>query len=206
MTRVRLELTPLSDDGDRRRWLLRIDGVDVGWLDGVHERGTVGLSFSVVKAARSRGVVAGAVGRILGLAPWGSDVTYVLAVAPSDGEGAQTARSVGFAPAGTDAQGNDVWRRAAPRPRPAKDDIARFLDAAGRIDRYPAAHGERRDLLRWVAERTIGADEVLAEDEVNERLLPYAPDGDVAVLRRHLVDHELLERTPSGSQYARVAD
>lgn len=206
MTRVRLELTPLSDDGDRRRWLLRIDGVDVGWLDGVHERGTVGLSFSVVKAARSQGVVAGAVGRILGLAPWGSDVTYVLAVAPSDGEGAQTARSVGFAPAGTDAQGNDVWRRAAPRPRPAKDDIARFLDAAGRIDRYPAAHGERRDLLRWVAERAIGADEVLAEDEVNERLLPYAPDGDVAVLRRHLVDHELLERTPSGSQYARVAD
>lgn len=205
MTRVRLELNPLSDDGDRRRWLLRIDGVNVGWLDGVHTGGTVGLSFSVVETARASGVVGGAIGRILGLAPWGSDVAYVLAVVPADADGAGTARAAGFSPAGSDAQGNDVWRRDAPRPRPAKDDITRFLDGTGRIDRYPAAAGERRELLRWVVERALGIDEVLAEAEVNERLAPYAPAADVAVLRRHLVDHELLERTASGSQYARIA-
>lgn len=206
MTRVRLELNPLSGDGDRRRWLLRIDGTDVGWLDGVHESGTVGLSFSVVKAARTQEVVAGAVGRILGLAPWGSDVAYALAVVPADAEGAEAARAVGFSPAGSDAQGNDVWRRDAPRPRAARDDVARFLDASGRIDRYPAAAGDRRALLCWVVGRAIGADEVLAETEVNERLAPYAPGEDVAALRRYLVDHELLERTRSGTQYARVAD
>lgn len=206
MTRVRLELTPLSDDGDRRRWLLRVDDADVGWLDGVLEGGTVGLSFSVVQAARAQGVVGGAIGRILGLAPWGSEVSYALAVVPADLESAETARAAGFSLAGTDAQGNDVWRRDAPRPRPAKGDITRFLDAAGRIDRYPAAAAERLDLLRWVADRAIGHGEVLTETQVNERLARYAPGGDVAVLRRHLVDHALLERTASGSQYARVAD
>lgn len=40
---------------------------------------------------------------------------------------------------------------------------------------------------------------------MNERLAPFAPGGDVAVLRRYLVDHGLLERTPSGSEYAPVA-
>lgn len=204
MTGTRLEITSLSDDGDRRRWLLRVDGADVGWLDGAHDAGTVGLSFSVVKAARTRGVLAGAVGRILGAAPWGAGVVYELAVAPGDADGAETAASLGFSPAGTDAQGNDTWHRTAPRPRPAKGDVTRFLDASGHIDRYPASTGERRDLLTWVAERAIGADEVLAEAEVNERLAPYAPRDDVAALRRHLIDHALLSRTASGSQYARV--
>lgn len=80
----------------------------------------------------------------------------------------------------------------------------RFLDRSGRIDRYPATDGERAALLAWVAARAFGETEVLSEAEVNERLLPYAPGGDVAVSRRYLVDYELLERTRSGSQYAAV--
>ncbi len=80
----------------------------------------------------------------------------------------------------------------------------RFLDRTGRIDRYPATGGDRAALLAWVAARAFGEAEVLSEAEVNERLLPYSPGGDVAVLRRYLVDHELLERTRSGSQYAAV--
>lgn len=85
-------------------------------------------------------------------------------------------------------------------PRPTGPE--RFLDADGRIDRYPAAADERRALLVWVAGRAFSAEDVLDEAEVGERLLPYAPSGDVAVLRRYLVDHGILERTPSGSEYA----
>ena len=48
-----------------------------------------------------------------------------------------------------------------------------------------------------------GAGATLAD--VNARLEPYAPGSDVAVLRRYLVDHELLERTRSGSEYAPTA-
>ncbi|GAA5197739.1 DUF2087 domain-containing protein [Microbacterium jejuense] len=79
----------------------------------------------------------------------------------------------------------------------------RFLDADGRIDRYPAQRGERDELLRWVVERAFPAGEVLTEKQTNERLSAFT--GDSAVLRRHLVDAGLLERTRSGSEYARPA-
>jgi hypothetical protein len=78
----------------------------------------------------------------------------------------------------------------------------RFLRPDGRIAAYPAAAGERRELLALIAARAFTDDEILDEREVNARLAAYADD--VAVLRRYLVDHELLERTPSGSEYARV--
>lgn len=88
----------------------------------------------------------------------------------------------------------------APRPNGPE----RFLDHDGRIDRYPSHPGERRTFLEWVLSRTFRPGEVLTEPEVGERLAPLAPGGDVAVLRRYLVDNGLLERTRSGSQYAPV--
>jgi hypothetical protein len=78
----------------------------------------------------------------------------------------------------------------------------RFLDGEGRIDRYPVRAAERRALLKWVAERVLRPGETLSEREINERLAAFTDD--VAALRRYLVDHELIERTRSGSQYARV--
>jgi hypothetical protein len=79
---------------------------------------------------------------------------------------------------------------------------ARFLDGAGRIDRFPVQDGDRRELLAWVAARAFAPGEVLSEKQTNERLARFADD--VAVLRRYLVDAELLERTRSGSEYALV--
>ena len=81
--------------------------------------------------------------------------------------------------------------------------VERFLTPSGRIDRYPQRDSDRAELLRWVVERAIDTDAVLSEPDVNARLEPFAPGGDVAVLRRYLVDHELLERTPTGSEYRR---
>lgn len=79
----------------------------------------------------------------------------------------------------------------------------RFLDGAGRIDRYPVQDADRLQLLRWVAEQAFQPGDVLSERETNERLERFTDD--VAALRRHLVDAELLERTRSGSEYAPVA-
>ena len=76
----------------------------------------------------------------------------------------------------------------------------RFLDADGRIDRYPLRSADRLELLAWIAARALSPGEVLTEKELSERLGRYT--GDVAALRRHLVDADLLERTRSGSQYA----
>ena len=79
---------------------------------------------------------------------------------------------------------------------------ARFLDGAGRIDRFPVHDSDRRELLAWVAAQAFEPGEVLSEKQTNERLARFTDD--VAVLRRYLVDAELLERTRSGSEYALV--
>ncbi|MEE6280267.1 DUF2087 domain-containing protein [Georgenia sp. MJ170] len=77
----------------------------------------------------------------------------------------------------------------------------RFLDGRGQIDRLPSDATERRALLQLVAERSLAPAEVLPEAELNERLLAFS--ADTAGLRRAMVDDEILERTRSGSQYAR---
>lgn len=79
--------------------------------------------------------------------------------------------------------------------------LDRFLDADGKIAVYPADKTVRAQLLTQIAARALPADEVLTEREVNERLSPFTDD--VAVLRRYLVDQGELERTRSGSEYAR---
>jgi hypothetical protein len=79
----------------------------------------------------------------------------------------------------------------------------RYLTGDGRIDRYPVREADRLELLAWVASRAFRSGDVLTEQQVNERLSPFTDD--VAVLRRYLVDYELLERTRSGSEYAPAA-
>ncbi len=77
----------------------------------------------------------------------------------------------------------------------------RFLDRGGRIDRYPSQHGDRVTLLRFISEKAFSPGITMTERDVNDRLQAYAPSGDVAVLRRYLVDHGFLRRTASGSEY-----
>ncbi|MDT0180875.1 DUF2087 domain-containing protein [Microbacterium oleivorans] len=89
---------------------------------------------------------------------------------------------------------------AAPRPT----GVERFLSPDGRLSGYPARAEERRRLLALIAGRILRPGEVVDEQTVNERLA--AISDDVAVLRRYLVDHELVERTRSGTEYAVVAD
>lgn len=91
---------------------------------------------------------------------------------------------------------------AAPRPQ-RRTGVARFLTADGMIDRYPSNQGEREELLRFVAEHALTDDEVLSEQAFNERLARFSED--TAVLRRYLVDFGIVERTASGSEYARAA-
>ncbi|MFI8633968.1 DUF2087 domain-containing protein [Microbacterium sp. NPDC077663] len=87
-------------------------------------------------------------------------------------------------------------------PRPTGPD--RFLSPDGRLRGYPAQARERRALLELVAGRILHPGEVLDERAINERLATVVDD--VAVLRRYLVDHELVERTRSGAEYVLVTD
>ncbi len=101
----------------------------------------------------------------------------------------------------------DVFTRllaeTAPPRRPSGPQ--RFLRSDGRVDQYPAALGDREELLAFLADAAFpehAHGQTYDETQVNERLAVYADD--MALLRRHLVDHGLLERTPSGSTYRRA--
>ncbi|MDL9979760.1 DUF2087 domain-containing protein [Microbacterium candidum] len=91
-----------------------------------------------------------------------------------------------------------VLAAAPKRERPTGVD--RFLDADGRIDRYPSNAAEREALFAHIATHVLAAGEVVDERELTERLTRFT--GDPAGLRRHLVDAGIVERTRSGSEYA----
>ncbi|XKH57523.1 DUF2087 domain-containing protein [Citricoccus nitrophenolicus] len=90
--------------------------------------------------------------------------------------------------------------------REARAGVGKFLvDGRGpRIDTMPASPAERTEVLRWVRDHALGADEVLTEAQLNQRLHVFHPD--VAMMRRYLVDASLLERTATGTEYAIPAD
>ncbi|MFJ6678487.1 DUF2087 domain-containing protein [Microbacterium sp. NPDC091382] len=89
---------------------------------------------------------------------------------------------------------------AAPRPT----GVERYLSRDGRLTGYPSSPNQRRELLTLLAHRALEPGEVLDERGLNQRLA--ALTDDVAALRRHLVDHELVERTRSGTEYALAAE
>ncbi len=91
----------------------------------------------------------------------------------------------------------------ASAPAPAKPSgLDRFFDDQGRIAVYPSNPKVRAELLASVAHSVLRPGEVLSEQQINARLSDLTPD--VAVLRRHLVDHGVVERTASGTAYALV--
>ncbi|MGW9413206.1 DUF2087 domain-containing protein [Arthrobacter cupressi] len=86
--------------------------------------------------------------------------------------------------------------------RPGRADgagLERFLRSDGRIDRYPANQEQRRLLLAWVAGQVLAPGEVIDERTLSARLGEYSDDP--VLLRRYLVDVELVERAPDGSAY-----
>ncbi len=89
---------------------------------------------------------------------------------------------------------------AGPRPQ----GVERFLTPTGRLLGLPSRASERLELLALIANRVLAPGEVIAEKVLNERLASF--DDDVATLRRLMVEAELLERTPTGTEYALVLD
>ncbi len=86
--------------------------------------------------------------------------------------------------------------------RPVARGIERFLTPTGRLLGLPSRPAERLELLQLLASRALRPGEVVAEKELNARLAAF--DDDVATLRRLMVEAEILERTPTGTEYALV--
>jgi len=85
----------------------------------------------------------------------------------------------------------------------SSDSVKRFLDADGKVTRWPARRHVQRD-QKAILDYLIGKferDVIYSEKEVNAILNTWHTFGDWALLRRELYDHEYLDRTPDGKQY-----
>ncbi|PKU25209.1 DUF2087 domain-containing protein [Telmatospirillum siberiense] len=81
--------------------------------------------------------------------------------------------------------------------------LLRYFDSEGHLIRWPGKYSCRLPCL-WVIWAGIPARRVLNERQVNQVIQAGERVGDHVLLRRELVDHGLLIRTPDGSQYRRV--
>lgn len=79
-----------------------------------------------------------------------------------------------------------------------RDDIQRFF-TGHKLDTLPAKPGDRHEVMRYIRDAVIADAEQLREEQLNERLHVFHPD--VALLRRYMVDHQLLVRDANGSRY-----
>jgi DNA-binding transcriptional ArsR family regulator len=79
--------------------------------------------------------------------------------------------------------------------------VLRAFFADGRLTTIPAQESKRLVVLRYLLEQSFPEDRAYPEKEVNQRLALF--HGDVAALRRNLVDSRLMTR--SAGEYRRAA-
>ncbi len=86
----------------------------------------------------------------------------------------------------------------------AADRTLRVFDAPGRLLRWPSKRPEQV-LALWCLWMAFDGKRRYSEREVNEVLNAHHAFGDHCLLRRELVEVKLLERTPGGEQYRKLA-
>jgi hypothetical protein len=91
-----------------------------------------------------------------------------------------------------------------PALTPAADRALRVFDAQGRLLRWPSKRAEQV-LALWCLWMAFDGKRRYSEREVNEVINTHHTFGDHCLLRRELVEMKLLERTPGGEQYRKLA-
>lgn len=198
-TRPRVSLREVEGEASQRSWVIVADGSDAGVVTASLISDRVEIRIFVEPRQRRLGVARQALGRVIGMRPFDAELLSATTSA-SDAAGIGLLRATGFAAVGETDGGGHLWvRSTAARAQTGPE---RFLTPDGRIQWFPAASADLRKLLDLIVPRLLSPDEVLTESEMNERAARVTDE--VALLRRQLVDHGLVERTPSGSEYALV--
>ncbi len=81
---------------------------------------------------------------------------------------------------------------------------ARCFDTKGRLQRWPSKRAEQL-LVLWVVWWQLPGDTQMSEIELNGLLKGWHDYEDYALLRRELVDLDLLRRTPDGKVYRKIS-
>ncbi len=107
------------------------------------------------------------------------------------------------------AQTDAMERLAAPKAaQPAINyklvhKLTRYFDDQGKLVRWPGKYSQRM-LCLWIIWSRIPARKTFTEKEINALLNELHLFGDHALLRRELVDNNMMQRTPDGRQYKRL--
>lgn len=200
-SRPRVSLREVASDAERREWAVVADGAEVGRLAARRDGARAVVAYEV-DGAVAHAVLRQALGRLVGSPPFDDTTVLVAEVSATDTGARRLLDETGFERVSVDQGARETWERGAGmRPRTGPE---RFLDRHGRIVQYPVRDPDMHELLVAILPRILSPGEVLTEAEINERIRPLTDD--VALLRRSFVDHELVERTMSGTEYALVAD
>ena len=79
-------------------------------------------------------------------------------------------------------------------------DINRFMDDKGRIKIWAAKKEMKFEILKYISTK-FECGRFYTEKEVNAVIEEWHTFGDYFLVRRGLIDHQLLSRTKSGSRY-----
>lgn len=81
-----------------------------------------------------------------------------------------------------------------------REKLKRYYDDDGRLIQYPSKRPMRMLALIRILE-SFDRERKYTEPEVNEMIRSAIAFGDIALIRREMVDYKLLERLRDGSQY-----
>ncbi|AOT69654.1 DUF2087 domain-containing protein [Geosporobacter ferrireducens] len=84
--------------------------------------------------------------------------------------------------------------------RKRKINISIFLDDTGKIVQIPVPNRTKIPVLSYLTSK-FENDRIYSEKEINEIIDRWHTFGDYFILRRLLIDHRFLERTPNGANY-----
>jgi hypothetical protein len=82
--------------------------------------------------------------------------------------------------------------------------MARCFGAKGRLQRWPSKRADQL-LVLWVVWWQLPDDLQMSEAEVSAMLKGWHDYEDYALLRRELVDLDLMRRTPDGKVYRKIS-
>ncbi len=109
--------------------------------------------------------------------------------------------------ANAEAEAAETAQRAVEEAARAEQpaELRAYLDAAGRVARWPTKFSDQRRIVAYLATR-FEAGRVYTEREVNALLNQWHTFGDPVTLRRELYDDRLIDRTRDGARYWLVVD
>ncbi|MBI9011550.1 MAG: DUF2087 domain-containing protein [Clostridiales bacterium] len=81
--------------------------------------------------------------------------------------------------------------------------LKNFIDADGRIKQWPSKNNLKIEVIKYIASK-FEVNRTYTEKEVNEIIMKWHTYNDYFMIRRGMIEYQLLERTRNGSKYWKV--